>query len=154
MVEEIIVTDRKREEALVDVPSSLTVIGAEQLSAYDTERLYELANSVPNMYVDQTNSGKRISIRGLGNTAVSTFIDSESLGMLNATVALKGRDDRWELRLIGRKLADEDVLIHHQSSAFPASWIGAIVPPRRFQGQLTVNFWGVGPYSWCIGPAR
>ena len=65
---------------------------------------------------------------------------SDSLNMLNASVALKGRDDRWELRLIGRNLADEDVLVHHQASAFPDSYIGAIVPPRRVQAQLTFNF--------------
>ncbi len=66
--------------------------------------------------------------------------ESDSLNMFNATVALKGRNDRWELRLIGRNLADEDVLIHHQASAFPDSYIGAIVPPRRVQAQFTVSF--------------
>ena len=41
VIEEIIVTARKREESFIDVPSSLTVIGAEQLSAYDTQQLAE-----------------------------------------------------------------------------------------------------------------
>ena len=48
VVEEIIVTARKREESFVEVPSSLAVVGAEQLNAYDTQQLVELAHSVPN----------------------------------------------------------------------------------------------------------
>ena len=36
--------------------------------------------------------------------------ESDPLTMVNATVALKGQDDRWELRLVGRNLLDEDVL--------------------------------------------
>ena len=65
---------------------------------------------------------------------------SESLTMINATVALKGRDDRWEVRLIGRNLGDEDVLANHATSAFPDSFIGSIIMPRRVAAQLTVNF--------------
>ena len=65
--------------------------------------------------------------------------ESDALTMLNATIALKGRDDRWVLRVVGRNLLDEDVLIHHQTG-FLDAYIGAITPPRRFQAQLTYNF--------------
>ena len=65
---------------------------------------------------------------------------SGALTMVNATLALKGRDDRWELRLVGRNLADEDVLAMHLTAAFPDSSVGTIVLPRRVQAQLTVNF--------------
>lgn len=95
VVEEIVVTARKREEALVDVPSSLAVIGAEQLSAYDTQQLYELAHSVPNMYVDQTNSAKRMSIRGLGNVSINTFFD-QAVGFAVDGLSLQ-RTETWEL---------------------------------------------------------
>ncbi len=74
-IEEIVVTARKREESFVDVPQSLTVVTGQQLEAYDTEQLNELAHTVPNMYVQQTNSGKQMSIRGLGNVSINSHFD-------------------------------------------------------------------------------
>ena len=75
VVEEIIVTARKRQESFVDVPTSLTVLGAAQLNAYDTRELSDLAHSTPNLYVDQHNALKRIAIRGFGNASINTFFD-------------------------------------------------------------------------------
>ena len=74
--------------------------------------------------------GGNFSYRSKVNLATNFTLNSQSksLGMLNATVALKGRDDRWELRLIGRNLTDEDVLVQHAVGAMPDSYVGGDHP--------------------------
>ncbi|MDE0366436.1 MAG: TonB-dependent receptor [Gammaproteobacteria bacterium] len=142
VVEEIIVTARKREEALVDVPSSLTVISSEQLSAYDTEQLYELAHSVPNMYVDQTNSAKRMSIRGLGNTAVTTFLD-QAVGLAVDGLSWQ-RTEAWELGYFDVERVE--VLRGPQGSYFGRNTTAGLVnittrgPSEEFEGSVSAGF--------------
>ncbi|MCY4514527.1 MAG: TonB-dependent receptor [Candidatus Tectomicrobia bacterium] len=94
-IEEIVVTARKREESFVDVPASLTVVTAQQLEAYDTEQLKELAHTVPNMYVQQTVVGKQISIRGLGNASINSHFD-QAVGLAVDGLSLQ-RQATWEL---------------------------------------------------------
>ena len=110
-------TARKREESFVDVPSSLTVVGAEQLEAYDTQQLKELAHSVPNMYVDQTNSGKRMSVRGFGNVSINAHF-GQAVGFSVDGLSLQ-RSATWELGYF--KVPTRSTL--SATRAFWATWV-------------------------------
>ena len=99
-IEEIVVTARKRQESFVDVPTSLTVVSAEQLEAYDTQQLTELAHMVPNLYMDQTNSGKLMSIRGFGNVSINSHFD-QAVGFARGT--LQGEPVGTDIRHTGRQ---------------------------------------------------
>ena len=142
VIEEIIVTARKREESYFDVPSSLTVVGAEQLGAYDIEQMYELAHAVPNLYVDQTNSAKRMSIRGLGNVSINTFFD-QAVGFAVDGLSLQ-RTETWELGHFDVERVE--VLRGPQGSYFGRNTTAGLInvttrgPGEEFAGSVGVGY--------------
>ena len=85
-LEEIVVTAQKREQSLLDVPISVSVIGAETLDANLVTDIYDLQAAVPALQVhavDPPSQGTAFALRGLGNSvfnmgfdpAVATFVD-------------------------------------------------------------------------------
>ena len=65
-LEEIIVTARKREESMQDVPVTVTAL-SEQLNRSTVRSLKDVSNFVPNVSIDRigSNNGASISIRGI-----------------------------------------------------------------------------------------
>ncbi|CAN7627801.1 TonB-dependent receptor [Phenylobacterium sp. LjRoot219] len=76
-VEEVIVTARKREEALQSVPVVETAIAQETLEKYAIQDLYGVAARVPGILIGAGIGaiGQQISIRGIGTTAQNPTID-------------------------------------------------------------------------------
>lgn len=68
---DIVVTARKREESLQDVPTSVVAVGKAQLENYSVGKIDELANKLPNFVVPAgiPTSLTDVSVRGI-NTAV------------------------------------------------------------------------------------
>jgi iron complex outermembrane receptor protein len=71
ILEEIVVTATKREEALQDVPISVATMSGERLNSIFTggEDVLALANRVPGLYAESSNgrAAPRFYLRGLGN---------------------------------------------------------------------------------------
>ncbi len=71
VLEEIIVTAQKREEALQDVPISIATTSGERLAALfsGSEDILALSGRVPGLYAESSNgrSAPRFYLRGLGN---------------------------------------------------------------------------------------
>jgi outer membrane receptor protein involved in Fe transport len=99
-LEEIIVTGRKREESLQDIPISISVIGGNELAELNVLRQDDLAALVPGFYYNQgvglneDRTAALPSIRGVGSTELATnrskvasFIDGMpilgSIGAIN-----------------------------------------------------------------------
>lgn len=90
---EIIVTARKREERLKDVPISISVLGGEQLTAIGAENFDDYANRVPGLAfstrgpTSSRTEGVTLSIRGvsggLSDPPVSFYIDDTPVGSVN-----------------------------------------------------------------------
>ncbi len=91
MLEELVVTARKREETVFDVPLSVSALGASQLEARKIRGLTDLAVSLPNVALDEVGTAKGIanfSMRGLGvnssipsiDPTVGIFVDGVYLG--------------------------------------------------------------------------
>ena len=80
-LEEIVVTARKREENLQDVPISITAFSADAMEARGIENIYDLARVTPNLSFNQTygRAFDRPIIRGmsqiLGERTVSFVVD-------------------------------------------------------------------------------
>ncbi|MEW5684034.1 MAG: TonB-dependent receptor [Pseudomonadota bacterium] len=68
-VEEVVVTSRKREERLQDVPISVNVTGGEQLQEKAIGSLEQLNVFVPNLFIQSTPGNQSVYIRGIGSTA-------------------------------------------------------------------------------------
>ena len=82
VLEEVLVTARKRSESLQDVPLSVVAVGADKIYSADINRLEELQTYVPNLLVTQTALSTYISIRGIGSgenqgfeQSVGTYVD-------------------------------------------------------------------------------
>lgn len=68
VLEEIVVTARKREESLQDVPISITAFDGEDIRSQGIQRLEYLAPSVPNFHFSQVPTGNdQFFMRGIGN---------------------------------------------------------------------------------------
>ncbi|MEK9786499.1 MAG: TonB-dependent receptor plug domain-containing protein, partial [Gammaproteobacteria bacterium] len=76
-LEEVVVTARKREESVQDVPVHVTAYSAEQIRRKDLTSLEKLAATTPNFNVGRTSngSGARITMRGIGSTPSSIGIE-------------------------------------------------------------------------------
>lgn len=80
-LEEIVVTARKREERLLDVPVAVTAVGAEQIEAHSIAALDDITYVVPNLSITRggTDAGGTgfsvIYVRGIGQVDYANSID-------------------------------------------------------------------------------
>lgn len=76
-VEEVIVTARKREESILNVPVVATVLSQKALEEANTDDLFSLKSYVPGLLMGtSTNSvGTQVSLRGVGSTAQNATMD-------------------------------------------------------------------------------
>ena len=88
-IDEIVVTAQKRSERLLDVPISVAAISEKAITNTGVQRISELAEQVPNVYVPRAdNLGGAIIIRGVGansrnigfDTRVGVYLDGVYLG--------------------------------------------------------------------------
>ncbi len=97
MLEEVVVTARKRTESMQDVPLSVTAFGADQLEALKIRDLTNLAVGMPNVALDDVATSRgyaNFSIRGLGinssilsiDPTVGVFIDQVYLGIAGGII--------------------------------------------------------------------
>ena len=80
-LEEIVVTARKREESLQDIPVSVSAFTANELAARQIDNISQISDSTPNLVFDSTapisgsNSAASIFIRGVGQTDFTLVTD-------------------------------------------------------------------------------
>jgi iron complex outermembrane receptor protein len=84
---EIVVTARKREERLLDVPIAVSVMGGEALESSGIQQLGEAVQTLPGISVTPTPVGDLLFIRGIGSgenqgfeMSVGTFVDGVYFG--------------------------------------------------------------------------
>ena len=97
LMEEVIVSARKREEGAQDVPLSISAFGAEQIDALKVRDLTNLSVGLPNVALDDAGTTRGVanfSIRGLAvNTSVPSidptvgvFVNGVYLGVNNGII--------------------------------------------------------------------
>ncbi|MEO7691923.1 MAG: TonB-dependent receptor [Sphingomonas sp.] len=83
--EDIIVTARKRDERLIDVPQSVSVISPEMLAGIHAERFADYFTRVPSASIVETQAGQtRLVLRGVNTNGVgatvATYVDETPYG--------------------------------------------------------------------------
>ncbi|WP_195908637.1 TonB-dependent receptor [Novosphingobium sp. Gsoil 351] len=75
---EIIVTARKQNETLQEVPVTIAVVSGKTLDDYHATKAEDVASRVPtlNVQVGGSGSGGTIALRGVGSSAISASFDS------------------------------------------------------------------------------
>ena len=149
LLEEIVVTARKREESLMDVPISVSAYGSDQLEVLKVRDIQSLSVGLPNVAFDDIGTTRGVanfSIRGLGinssipsiDPTVGTFIDGVYLGT-NAGVVFDVFDlDSIEVlrgpqgTLFGRNVTGGAVLLNSKA------------PSEEFEGKIKASIEGGG----------
>ncbi len=148
-IEEIVVTTRRREESLQDVPIAVTAIGAEQIARQNINSLTDIVKLAPSVQFDNAYgpSDTRITVRGLSNTRgrsnVAFLIDGIDVTTENVIAAGSGL-------LANRRLLNDveriELVKGPQSALFGrAAFSGAISyvtkePGPQPEGQVGVDF--------------
>jgi outer membrane receptor protein involved in Fe transport len=92
-VEEVLVTARKREERLVDVPVSANAITGAVLQQNAVSDITTISTLVPQLMIDRTPSGNGaiVTIRGIGSASVDGSIEQEVTVNIDGVPTSRGR---------------------------------------------------------------
>lgn len=92
VLEEVVVTSTRQEEALQRVPISVSILSNDYISQLDLHNLEEAAASIPNIQMLNDAGGTQLFIRGIGSginfgfeQSVGTFIDNVYYGRGRST---------------------------------------------------------------------
>ena len=149
LLEELVVTARKREESAFDVPLAISAFSSDQLDALKVRDIGSLSVGLPNVAFDDIGTSRGVanfSIRGLGinssipsiDPTVGTFVDGVYLGINAGTVF-----DVFDLESI-------EVLRGPQGTLFGRNVTGGAVllntklPGEEFEGKAKVAVEGGG----------
>lgn len=92
--QEIIVTARRRDERLIDVPVAITAFGGEALDNYAITEFSDMGSLIPTMIAGKAASGSSASIflRGVGSTALSAGFDQSVSFVVDGMPMSRGRE--------------------------------------------------------------
>lgn len=125
---EIVVTAQKREQALIDVPQSVSVVSGATLERQQAVTFQDFAKLIPGLQLEQSNPGEaRLVLRGINTggvaSTVSTYIDEtpfgSSSGQANGAI-LAGEFDTFDVSRV-------EVLRGPQGTLYGASSLGGVV---------------------------
>jgi iron complex outermembrane recepter protein len=126
--EEIVVTAQKREQTLLEIPQSISVVGGERLERQQATSFVDYAALVPGLSLQQGNPGEtRVVLRGINTGGASpttaVYIDETpfgaSTGQSNGAV-LAGDIDSFDIERV-------EVLRGPQGTLYGANSLGGVV---------------------------
>jgi iron complex outermembrane recepter protein len=147
-LEQIVVTAQKREQALAEIPMSITVLSGEALEQQHADNFQDLVSLVPGLSISSATRGvTRLTLRGINTGGVASTVGvyvadvpfGSSSGLANGAI-LSGDFDTFDLSRI-------EVLRGPQGTLYGASSLGGVLkyvpePAKtdaveaRFQGSL------------------
>lgn len=76
-LDEIIVTARKREESIMNVPVVASVLSGHEIEQYSQGNLFDFADRVPGLGMSSSvmSIGTQVSLRGIGTSVLNTTLD-------------------------------------------------------------------------------
>lgn len=125
---EIIITAQKREEAILDIPQSVSVVGGDTLERQQANTIQDFAALIPGLSLSETNPGNtRIVLRGVNTGGVSAtvgvYVDEtpfgSSSGLVNGAI-LAGDFDTFDIARL-------EVLRGPQGTLYGASSLGGVL---------------------------
>jgi iron complex outermembrane receptor protein len=92
-LQQVIVTARKREETIQNIPVAVTAVSAEKLDNYGLRSMEAIAASIPQLIIvrGSSGSGATISLRGIGSTFTSIGIEQSVAVNLDGVYYGQGR---------------------------------------------------------------
>ena len=127
-LEQIIVTAQKREQTLIEIPLSITVVSAETLERQQATNFEDYLKLIPGLSLQSSTSGvSRITLRGVNTggvaSTVGVYVDEvpfgSSTGLANAAI-LSGDFDTFDVARL-------EVLRGPQGTLYGASSLGGVL---------------------------
>ena len=128
MTEDIVVTAQKREQSLIDVPQSVTVVSGAELENKQANSIEDYLKLVPGLQLNQSTLGSgRVVLRGINTggvaATVATYVDEtpfgSSTGLANGAI-LAGDFDTFDIERI-------EVLRGPQGTLYGANSLGGVI---------------------------
>ena len=125
---EVVVTAQKRNEALADVPMSVSVLPGEALERQQVDNFRDLVSLVPGLSINTTTRGiTRLTIRGINTGGVASTVGvyvnevpfGSSSGLANGAI-LSGDFDTFDVARV-------EVLRGPQGTLYGASSLGGVI---------------------------
>ena len=141
VLEEVIVTAQKRTQSLADVPISVAAVSGDVIANRNIQSLASLSESVPNLFITESQIDSRIQIRGVQTGANKGF--EQSVAMYVDGIYY-GRSQLIRLPLMD--LDRVEVLRGPQPTLFGKNAIAGAVsvwsatPTDEFEGSITASY--------------
>lgn len=125
---DIIVTARRKEERLQDVPVAITALTGESLDGYKMNSVGDIASFVPSMVVGRqvTGSSASIFLRGVGSSSLSAGFDQSVSFNIDGLALSRGR----EIAFAQYDVAVVEVLKGPQALYFGRNTTGGLIAIR------------------------
>lgn len=142
---DIVVTARRRDERLVDVPVAVSALGAEAVAKYGTRQLSDLGLQIPQVALNKGGAGPGVNlqIRGIGSQANDAGVEQMVALNIDGVLVSRGRG------IINAGLLDVqnvEVLKGPQALFFGKNSPGGVIsvngvtPGRDFTGFLRAGY--------------
>lgn len=141
---DIVVTARRREERLQDVPVAITALSADTIQQTGAADVMQIAQLVPSLVVGRQlgGSGASIFLRGVGSSPLSSGFDQSVSTVVDGVPMARGR----EVVFAQYDLAQIEVLKGPQALFFGKNSTGGIInistanPTSRFEANVRYGY--------------
>jgi len=145
--QEIVVTAQRREQTLIEVPQSVSVIGGETLERQQARSFLDYAALVPGFTVTQDNPGEtRLILRGINTgsvgSTVATYVDDTPFGAsgsLSNGAVLAGDFDTFDVARVEVLRGPQGTLYGSNSLGGVLKFITAAPSTRGFEARGQVG---------------
>ncbi|MDE2437683.1 MAG: TonB-dependent receptor, partial [Sphingomonadales bacterium] len=142
--DEIVITARRKEERLQDVPVAVTALTGANLQQYNVTAVGDIATFVPNMVVGRqvTGSSASIFLRGVGSSSLSAGFDQSVSFNIDGLPLSRGR----EISFAQYDIAGVEVLKGPQALYFGRNTTGGLIsirsnnPGNSFEGMAKAGY--------------
>ncbi|MDP9080604.1 MAG: TonB-dependent receptor [Bacteroidota bacterium] len=149
-LDEVVVTAQKREEAVQQVPISISTLSAKQVQSYGLQNLKEITGIVPNLYSAGPGDNRNVTgLRGIATTsydpAVVTYIDGVNQFSLDTYIPQLFDVERIE------------VLRGPQGTLYGRNALGGVInvitkqPSNQTSGFAELEFGNYGEQRYSLG---
>jgi iron complex outermembrane receptor protein len=141
---EVVVTARRREERLQDVPVSANVMNADMLARYSTTNATQLATQIPQVNIESTNAGPGavVNIRGIGTSATDSGVNQAVTVNIDGVPISRGRVIKQALFDLDsvEVLKGPQALFFGKNSPAGVITLNSKGPGDEFNGYLTAGY--------------
>jgi len=141
LLEEVIVTSKKRAQSLQDVSISVNVLNGEKIQDAGITKIEDLQSYVPNLSMSETGIGTNIYIRGIGSGINQGFEQSVGLykdGVYHGRAQLT-RAPFLDLERVEVLRGPQNILYGRNSIAGALSVVTA-QPTEEFEGHVSLTY--------------